>query len=179
MLIGLSRILAIVSCGHPWLQQSVLCQPCGMLAAQKDCGLPDTGLTFQHFEHIRVPVMCQMLHPQIIILPTADPEVAMATVSVIVSVVLADCSYGNNVCNSSLVQIKPLQMRDPLMRGAPGNGRVVHGHCHCIPSFLFKLVHMLFTEACGLVYAGESEPTDETQECLGHFDRGRNEREVQ
>lgn len=52
--------------------------------------------------------MCQMPHPRIIILPTADPEVAMATVSVIVSVVLTGCSYGNNVCNSLSVQIKPL-----------------------------------------------------------------------
>lgn len=64
----------------------------------------------RHFQHIRAPVMCQMLHPRIIILPTADPKVAMATVSVIVSVVLAGCSYGNNVCNSGSVHIKPSQM---------------------------------------------------------------------
>lgn len=104
-----------------------------------------------------MPVMCEMLHPRIIILPTADPEVAMATVSVIVSVVLADCSYGNNVCNSGLVQIKPSQMRDSRKRGAPGNGRVEHGHRRCKPSLLFELAHALFTDACSLVFVVESE----------------------
>lgn len=64
--------------------------------------------------------MCQMLHPRIIILPTADPKVAMATVSVIVSVVLAGCSYGNNVCNSGSVHIKPSQIGGAPMRGATG-----------------------------------------------------------
>lgn len=96
---------AIVSSGHPWLQQSILCQPLGMLAAQRLVDYQRRA-GFPALEHIHVPVMCQMPHPWIIILPSTDPRVAMATVSVIVSVVLAGCSHGNNVCNRGLVQIK-------------------------------------------------------------------------
>lgn len=67
---------------------------------------PHKGSWITSDGHIHVPVMCQMPHPWIIILPSTDPRVAMATVSVIVSVVLAGCSHGNNVCNRGLVQIK-------------------------------------------------------------------------
>ena len=46
----------------------------------------------------------------------------MATVSVIVSVVLTGCSYGNNVCYRGLVQIKLFrcEMYDRSLRGYEG-----------------------------------------------------------
>lgn len=50
----------------------------------------------------------------------------MATVSVIVSVVLTGCSYGNRVCNSGSVQIKPSlrrEVRSERSRGGEREGR--------------------------------------------------------
>lgn len=77
--------------------------------------------------------MCQILHPRIIILPTADPEVAMATVSVIVSVVLIGCSYGNK-CLQQWFGTKNKKaladVRRAYERSRGRNGRVIQGRDH-------------------------------------------------
>lgn len=105
LLLELIQRTAIVSSGHPWLQHIVLCPPLGMFRAQRvvdyqrRAGPPE-------IEHIHVAVICQMLHSRIIILPTTDPGVAMATVSITVSVILTGYSHGNTVCNRGLAQIK-------------------------------------------------------------------------
>lgn len=53
---------AIVSSGHPWLLRSILCQPLGMLAAQRLVDYQRRA-GFPALEHIHVPVMCQMPRP--------------------------------------------------------------------------------------------------------------------
>lgn len=132
---------AIVSSGHPWLLRSILCQPLGMLAKQRLVDYQQQA-GFPGLEHIHVREMCHVPRPWIIILPTSDPGVAMATVSVIVSMVLTGCSHGNNVCNRGLVQIK--LFRNACMWGTPDNGRVAHAQTHTLPAQTYihrKLVY--------------------------------------
>lgn len=96
----------------------------------------------------------------------------MATVSVIVSVVLTGCSYGNNVCNSGSVQIKPLADVRRAHERSHGGG-VEREACTWMPSprtLDFSSISV-FTARCGYADVVGSEPTAANTLASLYFDK--------